>query len=151
MTEAPLADELELGPIDYIVVEYADGRPTGAALPYLFDLVERGLVRILDVAMLVKDNAEDFHAVTLSDVEAAEAADLGVFADAVTGIIGEGDLAEVARIIEPGAAAAILVYENTWAAPFATALRRSGGQLVASGRIPASELVAALELLDAQD
>lgn len=141
MTEIDL-DDLVLGPVDYLMIEYPDGNPTGEAIPYLIDLVDRGLVRILDVAILAK--SEDGADVAVLDMES-----LPVFAELVganAGLLDDEDIAEAATVLAPGAVGAILVYENTWAAPFATAVRRAGGQLVASGRIPVNELLAALEL-----
>ena len=116
------ATELELGPIDYLVVEWpAEKQPTGEAFPLLVDLVDRGLIRVLDLAR----NPE-----------------LALFEGASSGLLGEDDYAEAAPALEPGCSAALLVYENTWAAPFATALRRSGAQLVANGRIPVNAILA---------
>lgn len=139
MTEfAP--DELVLGPIDYLMIEYPDGNPTGEAIPHLIDLVDRGLVRILDFAVLARNGDE----VTVLDVES-----LPTFAELVgagSGILDDDDIAQAADVLQPGAVGAILVYENTWAAPFATAVRKAGGQLVASGRIPVNALLAALKL-----
>lgn len=142
MTEAQ-TDDVELGPIDYIVIEYPDGRPTGEALPYLIDLVDRGLVRILDVTLLAKDADGDVAVLSMDDLQ--EAGDFAIFEGASSGLLDEGDIAEAAAILTPGAVGAILVYENTWAAPFATALRRAGAQLIASGRIPVNAILAALE------
>lgn len=134
-------NDIEMGPIDYVLVEWPDRQPNGEALPYLLDLVERGLIRVLDLAMVVK--AED------GSVALVEIADLGdefaVFEGASSGLLGDEDIAAAGGALEPGTTAALLVYENTWAAPFATAVRRSGGQLVASGRIPAADLIAALD------
>lgn len=144
MTDAT-TDEVELGPIDYIVIEYPNGNPTGDALPHLIDLVDRGLVRILDVAILAKGADGDVAVVSLDEVQDSAAGDFSVFAGATSGLLGEEDIAEAAAILSPGAIGAILVYENTWAAPFATALRKAGAQLIASGRIPVNALLAALE------
>lgn len=131
----------EMGPIDYLIVEWPGRQPTGAAAPYLLDLVDRGLIRILDLTFIAKD--ED------GSVARLEIADLGdgfeVFAGASSGIISDEDTGEAAAALEPGTSAALLVYENSWAAPFATAMRRSGAQLVASGRIPVQNLVEALD------
>lgn len=140
-------EELELGPIDYIVVEYPNGHPTGEALPYLIDLVDRGIVRILDMALVVKAEDGSHHGVTLAELPEV-APEFAVFEGASTGMLDDEDLAETAGIIEPGSAAAILVYENSWAGPFAAAVRRAGGQLVSSGRIPTQAVLAALEALD---
>jgi hypothetical protein len=136
----------EMGPIDYIVLEWPRGQPTGEAAPLILDLVDRGLIRILDIAFLAKE--ED------GSVMALEAGDLGGFAEfagASSGLLGDDDLQEAAGALEPGTSAAILVWENRWAAPVAVALRRSGGQLIASGRIPVQAILASLDEADATD
>ena len=134
-------EEVELGPIDYLLVEWPGKQPNGEALPHLVDLVDRGLIRILDFAFIKKE--EDGSVIQL------EIADLGdeilVLEGASSGILSDEDTSEAAQAIENGTSAALLVYENSWAAPFASAVRRSGGQLVASGRIPVNEIIAALE------
>ena len=131
----------EMGPVDYIVVEWPDRQPNGEALPLLVDLVESGIVRLLDIAFFTKDAD--------GNVAALEIDELGehfaVFDGASSGLVGDEDLAEAANALEPGTSAALLVWENRWAAPFAVALRQSGAQLVANGRIPIQALVAALE------
>lgn len=142
MTEV---DEIQLGPIDYLVVEYPNGEPTGEALPHLLDLVDRGVIRILDVALVAKGADGSAAAVALDDLEKYGADDLGVFAGAGTGMLSAEDIAETAAILTPGAIGAILVYENAWAAPFATALRKAGAQLVANGRIAVNDLLSALD------
>lgn len=140
--------DVEMGPIDYLVVEWPGRQPTGEAAPYLVDLVDRGLIRILDLAFIAK--AED------GSVARLEIADLGdeveeyaVFAGASSGLLSDEDTDEAAAALEPGTSAALLVYENCWAGPFAAAVRRSGGQLVASGRIPTQALIAALDAIEA--
>jgi hypothetical protein len=143
MTETPL-DDIQLGPIDYLVVEYPTGQPTGEAMPHLIDLVDSGTIRLLDVAVLAKSTDGDVVAIDIADIpEAAEA--LRVLDGAQTGMLDTEDIAEVGAIMTPGGIAAILVYENTWAAPFATALRKAGAQMIANGRIPVNALLAALE------
>ena len=132
----------EMGPIDYVVLEWPGKQPTGEVTPMLLDLADRGIIRILDVALLAKD--EDGTPMGL-DLEDIADQDFGVFAGAATGILGDDDLEDAARVLKPGTCAAVLVWENTWAAPVATALRKSGGQLVASGRIPVQAMVAALD------
>ena len=137
-------DQLEeMGPVDYIVIEWPGRQPTGEVAPMIVDLADRGIIRILDVAFLVKDADGEIVA-----VEAGEFNEDGSFAEfdgAGTGLIGEDDLAEAAAALEPGTSAAVLVWENRWAAPIATGLRRSGAQLVASGRIPVQALLASLD------
>ena len=136
-----------MGPIDYVVVEWPGRQPNGEALPHLVDLVDRGLIRIIDLAFVTKD--EDGNVAGLNLAELGEVAELSVFEGASSGLIGEDDVSSTAEILEPGTSAAVLVYENAWAAPFATAVRRSGGQLVASGRIPVEDLEAALDAAEA--
>ncbi len=138
----------EMGPIDYLVVEWVDKQPTGEAIPYLVDLVDSGLIRILDLAFITKD-ADG----TVAEVEYTDLGDgdFAVFEGVSTGLIGEDDHAEAAAALEHGASAAIIVYENRWAGPFAAAVRRSGGQLVASGRIPVQDLLATLDATEATE
>ncbi len=134
----------EMGPIDYVVVEWPGRQPTGEAIPHLIELIDRGLIRILDLAFIAKD--EDGNLTELEIADLGEAvAELAVFEGAASGLLDEGDRADAASVLEPGTAAAILIYENTWAGPFAAAVRRSGGQLVASGRIPVQAILAALD------
>jgi Family of unknown function (DUF6325) len=139
----------EMGPIDYIVLEWAGDQPvTGEVMPLLLDLVDRGLIRILDIAFLVK--AEDGSVAAIDFAELAQkSADLAEFDGASSGLLGQDELEEAATALEPGTVAGVLVWENTWAAPVAVALRRSGGQLVASGRIPVQAILAALDATEA--
>jgi hypothetical protein len=138
-------DQLEeMGPIDYLVVEWPGRQPTGEAAPILVDLVERGIIRILDLAFITK--AEDGSVAGLEISELGEQVEeLKVFEGASSGLLSDDDTAEAAAALEPGTSAALLVFESRWAAPFASAVRRSGGQLVASGRIPVQAVLAALE------
>ncbi len=138
----------ELGPIDYILVEWPDRQPNGEVAPHLLDLVERGLIRILDIALMVKDEDGVAAAVEIEDLGGA-AEQLKVFEGAASGLLDDEDLGEAATALEPGTSAALLVYENLWAAPFASAVRKSGGQLVASGRIPVQAVLAALDAAEA--
>ena len=141
----------EMGPIDYIVLEWAGDQPvTGEVMPLLLDLVDRGVIRILDLAFLVK--AEDGSVAAIDLAEAAtQDTGLAEFVGASSGLLGQDDLEEAATALEPGTVAGVLVWENRWAAPVAIALRRSGGQLVASGRIPIQAIVAALDALETTD
>jgi hypothetical protein len=135
----------ELGPIDYVVIEWPAGTaPSGEAAPLIVDLADRGLIRIIDVAFVAK--GEDGSVASL---------DLGAFGEgfeefegASSGLLGNEDLEEAASALEPGATAAIMVWENHFIAPIAGAIRRSGGQLVATGRIPVTDLLASLDLLE---
>ena len=135
----------EMGPIDYMVLEWAGDQPvTGEVMPLLLELVDRGVIRILDLAFLVK--AEDGSVAAIDVAELAqEGGGLADFEGASSGLLGQDDLEEAAVALEPGTVAAVLVWENRWAAPVAVALRRSGGQLVATGRIPVQAILASLD------
>ncbi|MBS1889508.1 MAG: DUF1269 domain-containing protein [Actinobacteria bacterium] len=136
-------DTEQIGPIDYLVLEWTGQRPNGEIAPHLIDLVDRGLIRILDLVFLEKD--EDGNVIELDVVDVGrEVPELAVFEGVSSGLVDDGDREEAGAILEPGTAAALLIYENVWAAPLAEALRRSGGELVASGRIPLQEIAAAL-------
>ena len=137
--------EMEIGPIDYILLEYPGAQPTGEALPHLINLVEQGIIRILDVALILKGDDGSFRWIDLSEVAPLGVEELAVLEGAVTGMLDDDDIAAAAEALEPGSLGAVLVYENSWAAPFATALRRAGAQLVASGRIPVQDVLTALE------
>ena len=139
-----------MGPIDYLIVEWPAGSPpNGEAFPHLVDLVDRGVIRILDFSFVEKDDAGNVVEVDVADFDGDGSNDLMVIATASSGLLDEEDYAEAGAALEPGTAAAILVYENTWAAPFATALRKSGAQLVAYGRIPVNAMIAALDDIEA--
>ena len=146
MSEAPLE---ELGPIDYVVLEWQGELPaTGEVQPLLLELVDRGVIRILDIALVTKAADGSVAAVDVGDLEQVAAA-FAAFEGASSGLLGYDDLQEEAAALEPGTSAAVLVWENRWAAPVAAALRRSGGQLVASGRIPVQAVLAALDAVEA--
>lgn len=134
----------EMGPIDYIVVEWPGRQPNGEVAPQLVDLVDRGLIRILDLVFIAKDEDGNVAGLEISEL-AGEVAELSVFEGASSGLISDEDVDEAGGVLEPGTSAALLVFENAWAAPFVSAVRRSGGQLVASGRIPAQDLLDALD------
>ena len=137
-----------MGPIDYLLVEWPDRQPTGEAAPHLLDLVDRGLIRILDLVFLSK--AEDGSVVRLEISDLGdEAAPFATFEGASSGLLSDEDATEAGQALEAGTSAALLVYENRWAGPFASAVRRSGGQLVASGRIPIQAMIAALDAAEA--
>ncbi len=135
----------EMGPIDYIVIEFPGNHMTGEGLPILVDLVERGIIRLIDLVFFTKAADGSVAMVEIADLDGDGSLDLAIFEGASSGVLGEDDINEAAAAIEGGSSAALLVYENTWAAPFAAAVRRGGGQLVAFGRIPIQALVAALD------
>ncbi|MFF3940666.1 DUF6325 family protein [Streptomyces phaeofaciens] len=139
-----------MGPIDYVVVEFPGNRMTGEGLPLLIDLVDRGIIRILDMTFIKKDEDGSVTALEIADLTGDGNLDLAVFEGARSGLMGRDDLEEAAAAVEPGNSAGLLVYENLWAAPFATALRRGGAQLVASGRLPVQAVLASLEAVEAE-
>ncbi|MFJ5772970.1 DUF6325 family protein [Streptomyces sp. NPDC093094] len=136
-------DVEEMGPVDYLVVEFPGNRMTGKGLPLLVDLVDRGIIRVLDLLFIRKDEDGTVTVLELTDVGGE--VDLSVFEGASSGLMGGDDLDEAGAAIEPGNSAALLVYENLWAAPLARELRRGGAQMVAGGRIPVQALLASLE------
>ena len=143
------AHEDELGPIDIVVIAYpADAPMTGDAVPIFVDLVERGIIRVLDVLIVRQNEDGTVSGFEATDLDGDSIGDLKVFEGASTGLLGEDDVAAVGETIEPGSAAVMIVYENRWAAPFAAAVRRNGGVLVANHRITAQELMDALDTAD---
>ena len=156
MTDALVQDDGraavdEMGPIDYIVVEFPGSKMTGEGFPLLLDLVDRGIIRILDLVFVMKDLDGTVRGIAIADLDGDGELDLAAFEGASSGLLGEDDIDEAGGVLEPGSSAGILVYENVWAGPFAAALRRGGGQLVASGRIPIQAMLAALEAAEAAD
>jgi hypothetical protein len=146
-----VADDLEqMGPIDYLVVEFPGSRMTGEGLPLLVDLVDRGIIRILDLVFVKKELDGSMKGMAIADLDHDGRLDLAVFEGASSGLLDEDDIADAGGVLDPGSSAGILVYENVWAAPFATALRRGGAQLVASGRIPVQALLAAIDAAEAR-
>jgi hypothetical protein len=142
------AAKTQIGPIDYLVVEWQGRLPNGEIAPHLIDLVDRGLIRILDLAVVVKGDDGSVARMEIADV-GGEVAGFAEFEGASSGLLADDDIEATGAALENGTAAALLVYENAWAAPFAAAVRESGGELVASGRIPAEDFVAALDALEA--
>jgi len=145
--EAAAARLDEMGPIDYVVLEWPGEQPKGEVAPMIVDLVDRGIIRVLDVAFMGKDENGSVFALEVPDLDD----DFAAFLGASSGLLRGEDLEEAAEVLEPGTSAAVLIWENRWAAPVAVALRRSGGQLVASGRIPVQGILAALDATDPTD
>jgi hypothetical protein len=140
-----------MGPIDYLVVEFPESRLTGETLPLLIDLVDRGIVRILDLALLVKRPDGGITRLRLGDLDERLREELSVFDGATSDLLIQEDFEEVGAALKPGAMAGILIFENRWAAPFATAVRRAGGQLIASGRLPVQAILAALDTTESNN
>ena len=144
------AHEDELGPIDIVVIAYPAGAPMkGDAVPIFVDLVERGIIRVLDVLIVIQNEDGTVSGLEATDLDGDSIGDLKVFEGASSGLLGEDDVASVGETLEPGTAAVMIVYENRWAAPFAAAVRRNGGVLVANHRITAQELMDAIDTADA--
>jgi hypothetical protein len=140
----------DMGPVDYVLIEFPDGQPKGQAAPLLLDLVDRGVIRILDLMFISKDKDGTTTAMEVADIDADGTPDFMVFEGARSGLLGEEDKDEASNAMEPGTAALLIVFENRWAAPFAKAMREAGGQLVAFGRIPIQALLASLEAAEAK-
>jgi len=151
LDQADTADLDQMGPVDYLVVEFPGSKMTGEGFPILLDLVSNGIIRILDLVFVTKGLDGSVQGIAIADLDGDGELDLAVFEGASSGLVGEDDIEEAGTVLEPGSSAGILVYENLWAAPFARALRRGGGQLVASGRIPVQALLAAVEAAEAAD
>jgi len=148
MTELDFDD---LGPVDYLVIEFpADRNPDGSALPLLVDLVERNVIRVLDLTFVRKEVDGSVSGIAIEDFGLTGDFDITLFAEATSGLIDRTDLDEAAAVLEPGCSGAVLIYENRWAAPFAAKLRHNGAQLVASGRIQTQAILASLDALDAE-
>jgi hypothetical protein len=143
------SEELELGPVDIVVIGFPPDAPkTGEAIPLFVDLVDRGIIRVLDVLMVQKDPDGSVAGVEIIDLgEGFE--QLRVFEGARSGMLGDEDAATAGDALEPGEAAVLICYENAWAAPFATAVRRNGGRVLAYERVPVADLLETIEALDA--
>jgi hypothetical protein len=137
----------ELGPVGYLIVEFPGNKMTGEGLPALVDLVDRGLIRVIDLAFVMKDTDGSVRALELKDFDGN--GQLAIFEGASSGILDDSDIESGGSAISPGSSAAMLIYENRWALPFVSALRRGGAELVAAGFIPQDDIVAALDMLDA--
>jgi hypothetical protein len=141
------ADEADvLGPVDYLVVEFPADKAdfSGAMATELTALVDRGLVRVLDLVIVQKQDDGSFEAVELNELDESKVGELLALEGELGMLLAEEDIEAIGPVLEPGSVAAVLVYENRWAAPFGAAVRRSGGQLIANGRIPTQALLAAV-------
>jgi hypothetical protein len=135
------------GPVDYLLLEFRESRLTGGAAAAVLDLVDRGTIAVYDILVVGKDQEGAAYALDLAE---AEAGDFAGLAGARSGLLDDDDLADAASAMEPGTLAVLIVYENLWAIPFVAAAMESGGELIASARIPAPDLLAAVEALEAR-
>jgi hypothetical protein len=138
----------EMGPVDYVVVEFPGNKMTGEGFPLLLDLDARGIIRILGLLFVRKELDGSLSALKFSDLDADGQADFAMFAGASSELLADADIAEAASVVQPGSAAGILIFENAWAGPFVSALRHQGADVVASGRIPAQDVIEALDALE---
>lgn len=139
----------ELGPIDVVVIGFpADAPMTGESAPILVDLVDRGIIRVLDVLFITKGDDGSVAGFTIDGIDKDRIGDFTVFEGAGSGLLGDDDVEGAGAALEPGESAVVIVYENRWAAPFAASVRRNGGQLIATQRIAPSDLLEALEALE---
>jgi Family of unknown function (DUF6325) len=144
------AHDEEFGPIDIVVIAYPAGSPmTGEAAPLLVDLVDRGIIRVLDAMFVIKNEDGSYSGFEARDLDDKNVGDFRIFDGASSGMLGDEDAAKVADEIDPGSAAVLIVYENRWAAPFVAAVRRNGGVPVAFERIPAQDVIDALDAAEA--
>lgn len=137
------------GPVDFVLIEFAGDRPIGPAADALMDLVDHGIVRIYDLLAIRKDNDGSFTGIDVTDLSADHVGGFTAFAGARSGLLGDDDLRQAADAMQPGTVAALIVYENAWAIPFVAAARDAGGQLIASARIPAQDVMDALDAVEA--
>jgi hypothetical protein len=134
-----------MGPVSYLVVEFPGNKMTGAGFPALVDLVDRGLIHILDLVFVTRDLEGTTTTVELTDLDGDGELDLAVFQGVSSGLLDESDIADAGSVLEPGSSAGILLFENQWAAPFVQALRDGGAELVAAGYVPHDTLLESLE------
>jgi hypothetical protein len=140
--------ELQVGPIDYLAIEFPGARMTGEGLAALLDLVDNNIIRVLDLRAAKVDTDGTVTALEIADFDGDGTLDLAVFQGVQSGLLDDDDLTQSAGLIEPGNAVALILYENTWAGPFVAAMRRAGAEVVASGRIPAADVIDLLDQLE---
>ena len=149
-TTETTATEPAHGPIDFLLLEFERDRLTGSAAQALMDLVDQGTIRLFDLLVVSKGEDDAVEVLELTD-PASPTGGFSYFAGARSGLLGEDDVSEAASAMRPGTVAALIVDENTWAVPFVTAARQNGGEVIASMRIPAADVMAALDALEPTD
>ena len=137
-----------MGPISYLIVEFPGNKMTGEGFPALIDLVERGLIRILDLRFVMKDTDGSIRAIALTDIDGDGELDLAMFEGVSSGLLDQSDFDDASAAIEPGSSAGILIFENSWAINFVQGLRNGEAQLVAAGYIPQATVAASLDATD---
>lgn len=137
------------GPIDFVLLEFPNDRTDGSAAEALLELVEAGTIRLLDLVVARK---EADGTVEVIDIDGAGDVTAFVqFSGARSGLLGDDDIQEAGAVLSPGTTAALIVFENSWAAPFVAAARKNGGEMIASMRIPASDVIDALDALETEE
>lgn len=145
----PQPDEAAVGPIDFVVLEFPEDADTKACADAIMDLVARDVVHIYDILVIRKALDGSCSGVELTDASSAGVGGFSAFEGSRSGLIQDDDVRTVAEAVQPGTMAAVIVFENTWAVPFVTAAREAGGEVIASQRIPAADVLEALDELDA--
>jgi hypothetical protein len=143
-SDVPAPQRGALGPVSYLIVEFPGNKMTGEAFPQLVDLVDRGLIRILDLEFVRRETDGSMSTIELADIDRDGKFDVAIFEGSNSGLLDDADFADAAEAIEPGSSAAIMIFENHWALPFIQALRRGSAQVVAAGYIPQDDLADAL-------
>jgi hypothetical protein len=146
-----VTDDAEpMGPISYLIVEFPGNKMTGEGLPALLDLVDRGVIRILDLRFVTCADDGSVAAVELPQLDTGEF-DVSVFEGVSSGLLDQSDFDDAAKALQPGSSAGILIFENRWATTFVEALRKGDGQLVAAGYIPVADIAASLDATEGSD
>ena len=140
----------ETGAIDWYLIESRGKELNGELVPPLIDLVDRRLIRILDVLILIKRADGSFDALTTEELDPGQVGELGPLKGASSGLLNDEDAEAAASAMESDSVGLLIVYENLWSVPFAVAARKAGGQVVAAGRVPTQAILARLDALDAQ-
>lgn len=146
-----MTDDGVHGPIDFVLLEFPDQEPTGRTAAALLDLVASDTIRVYDIVAIRKSAEGDVEALEIANLPGAAGDGFADLAGARSGLANDDDIADAAAAMEPGTVAVLLIYENRWAVPFVRAAMDSGGQLIASARIPAADVMAALDALEAAD
>jgi hypothetical protein len=144
-------DGAAMGPVSYLIVEFPGNRMTGDGLTALVDLVDRGVIRLLDLEFVARRDDGAMMAIQLQDLDHDGQLDLAIFEGAASGLIDQSDLDDAAETVTPGSSAGILLFENLWAIDFVEGMRRGGAELVAAGYVPLGDLAASLDVTESLD